>query len=302
MSSHSVHMKKFIKGALSLLMSVSMVLTMTMPMGHIAYAQNDKQTGPTKPMKAHPNVLANETTELKGGEVRLKKTAEPVPGKVNTWKITVRVESKDYPKPVDLLLTMDRSGSMDEGKKQNQKEGPKMINARAAASDITKRLLYEGAPHRVALHTYSAYDYQNYSNKWQEFTDHTGGFITDKEKILSEISGLKAGGGTFTQRAIHEAGPLFAEAKKEDTKNERERAMILITDGRPTLGYGVDLSKVDPSKFWKWQTGIKTNLPVPETNNYYIQKSRKQGFGYIPLPKRGCLCINFRHSTKCIYL
>ncbi|MDI9518793.1 MAG: hypothetical protein QM266_05635 [Bacillota bacterium] len=46
------------------------------------------------------------------GEVMLFKQAEQVPGTVNLWKVTLRIEGKDKPKKSDIILVIDTSGSM----------------------------------------------------------------------------------------------------------------------------------------------------------------------------------------------
>lgn len=57
------------------------------------------------------------------GEVKLSKTATPVSGMVNTWDVTVRVEGKDTTKTSDIVLVIDRSGSMDDnGRMEAAKE------------------------------------------------------------------------------------------------------------------------------------------------------------------------------------
>ena len=51
---------------------------------------------------------------------------------VNTWDITVRIEAWDEPVTSDIILVMDRSGSMD---------GSRMTNAKIAAEAFVDTLL-----------------------------------------------------------------------------------------------------------------------------------------------------------------
>ena len=46
------------------------------------------------------------------GQVRLNKTAVPVPGKVNEWEVTLRVTGRPKAVTSDIVLVIDVSGSM----------------------------------------------------------------------------------------------------------------------------------------------------------------------------------------------
>lgn len=60
---------------------------------------------PVMPVRA----IGTDDPILANDEGRIIKTAEPVEGEVNKWKITVRAEYKAKPKPTDLLISLDRS-------------------------------------------------------------------------------------------------------------------------------------------------------------------------------------------------
>ncbi|HHW95534.1 MAG TPA: VWA domain-containing protein [Mogibacterium sp.] len=187
--------------------------------------------------------------ELEEGNARVIKTAEPVPGSINKWKIKVRVEYKDLNVPTDVLISVDRSGSM---------AGDRMSDAKATVNALLDKILYAGSSHKIALHSYSyGYLAGNYSNSWKKHT----GFETNKQILSDEVNAMSAGGGTFTQMALHKANLEMATAKAEDTENIRNRAIILITDGRPTAGYKVDMDKLSQelgglSNAFDWKTGI----------------------------------------------
>lgn len=79
------------------------------------------------------------------GQVTTSKTATPVPGMVNTWDITVRIEGKDTQKTSDIVLVIDTSGSMNDNNR--------ITAAKNAAKSFVETLLGEGA---------SSADYKNF--------------------------------------------------------------------------------------------------------------------------------------------
>ena len=78
----------------------------------------------------------------KEGEVLLFKEAKPVEGKVNTWDLTLRIESKDAKTNTSIVLVIDRSGSM--------REQDRLVNTKVAAKNFVDSILSkEGANTKI---------------------------------------------------------------------------------------------------------------------------------------------------------
>ena len=144
------------------------------------------------------------------GEVKLSKTATPVSGMVNTWDVTVRVEGKDTTKTSDIVLVIDRSGSM--------KDNNRMVRAKEAAKQFVSTLLPDEHT-RIAIVSFAKRASTN-----QLLTN-------DANKLNDAIDGLKADGGTFTQAGIRQAESILANSTA-DVKN-----IVLLSDGKPTYSY-----------------------------------------------------------------
>ena len=150
--------------------------------------------------------------------VVLSKTAKSVDEKVNSWDVTLRVEMPWASTTSDTVIVIDKSWSM-------VKNGSgKMKEAKKAAKSLAEQLLPEGnTTNRVALISFEYYITVH------EFGDDF--FTTSYSDVASEIDGLQADGGTFTQAAIREATKLLVDSDA-DIKN-----IVLLSDGVPTSNY-----------------------------------------------------------------
>lgn len=149
------------------------------------------------------------------GQVVLSKTATPVDGMVNTWDVSVRVEGKDTTKTSDIVLVIDRSGSMGDNKR--------MVRAKEAAKKFVSTLLPDGNDGNTRIAIVS-------------FADkvRTNQALTNDTNDLNEaINGLNAGGGTFTQAGIKQAELILANSNA-DVKN-----IVILSDGEPTYSYDI---------------------------------------------------------------
>lgn len=148
------------------------------------------------------------------GAVDLTKKAEPVPGKLNTFKVTLRMEATDKEQKNDIVLVIDTSGSMNDNRR--------MIEAKKAAKNFVNKLLDEEHPNtRIAL-----VSFETNAHLKKNFTNYT-----NKQDLLNAIDDLYANGGTFTQGGIREASHLL-NSSQADFKN-----IVLLSDGVPTFNY-----------------------------------------------------------------
>ena len=150
------------------------------------------------------------------GAVELTKKAEPVPGKLNTFKVTLRMEATDKEQKNDIVLVIDTSGSMNDDRR--------MIEAKKAAKNFVNKLLDEEHPNtRIAL-----VSFETNAHLKKNFTNYT-----NKQELINAIDGLSANGGTFTQGGIREASHLLSSSQA-DFKN-----IVLLSDGVPTFNYEI---------------------------------------------------------------
>lgn len=148
------------------------------------------------------------------GAIELTKKAEPVPGKLNTFKVTLRMEATDKEQKNDIVLVIDTSGSMN--------DGGRMAEAKKAAKNFVNKLLDAEHPNtRIAL-----VSFETNAHLKKNFTNYT-----NKQDLINAIDGLYANGGTFTQGGIREASHLL-NSSQADFKN-----IVLLSDGVPTFNY-----------------------------------------------------------------
>ena len=222
-------------------------------------------------------------TVLKDGESKIVKTAEPVKGEVNRWKVTVRAEYNPVRKPTDVLIVLDRSGSMADGERDANGrvrenvpvDEQRMTNAKIGIQELTDRVLEQNKDNKVALYSYS-YGFAN-NQFYESLTKHTG-FTQNPEDIKNALTPIQPQGGTFTQMALHEADKAMSELKKQDVDGKRNRVVVLVTDGKPTVGYKVDIAKLSKEQgglgnFFEWRTNIQSTSDYPQYYNDAVQNA-----------------------------
>ncbi len=183
------------------------------------------------------------------GEVMLYKTATPVEGMVNTWDITLRVEGKDTKRTSDIVLVIDRSGSM--------AENGRMTNAKRSAKAFVNNLLPSGTT-RIAVVSFASNVTTNVA------------LTNNASDLNTAIDGMVADGGTFTQAGIHQARAIL-ENSTADFKN-----IVLLSDGEPTYSYGI----INPENYISDQ--YVTNASTPNNNVLKINDTRKATKADVP--------------------
>ena len=235
------------------------------------------------PVTANAAPVTPTQAVLKDGESKIIKTAEPVKGEVNKWKVTVRAEYNPIRKPTDVLVVLDRSGSMADGEREADGtvrenvpvDEQRMTNAKIGIQELTNRVLKQNKDNKVALYSYS-YGFAN-NRFYESLTKHTD-FTQNPEDIKNALTPIQPQGGTFTQMALHEADKAMSELKKQDVDGKRNRVVVLVTDGKPTVGYKVDIAKLSKEEgglgnFFEWRTNIKSTSDYPQYYNDAVQNA-----------------------------
>ena len=176
-----------------------------------------------------------------GADVTYSKTATPVEGQNDTYKITLKIESETSstaPGASAVVLVIDNSGSMGEGSQrlENAKEVAKKFvdnygnsgeeryialvgfAKRAVAYDFGKGLTYNWDEHKWELDT--AY--------WLDASDPS-----NRAKIKKSIDKMRAEGGTNLQDGLLTADDLLDEGTAKGIAKDNKFA-IALTDGQPT--------------------------------------------------------------------
>lgn len=148
------------------------------------------------------------------GAIKLDKDANAVAGQENLWEVTLGIQGKNYQSTTDVVLVIDRSGSM---------SGQKLSNTKKAAKAFAEKLLTEGSQTRIAIVTYS------------NSASTNGIFYTYETKAAFDraVDAIEADGGTHQQAGIHKADELlYSAASTGVLKN-----IVLLTDGAATYSY-----------------------------------------------------------------
>ena len=163
----------------------------------------------------------NEDSHVINGEavtqdgVTVSKTARYVDK--NEYEITLSVTiPADVTVPgssADVVLVIDRSGSMDDNRK--------MSAAKEAAKAFADALLKDGNDVRMAVVSYA----DNVSTN-QALTNSA-------EDVKDAVDDIRANGGTHIQAGIHRAREILSGSKAD------KRVIVVLSDGEPTYSYAV---------------------------------------------------------------
>ncbi|HBD63781.1 MAG TPA: hypothetical protein DC038_05020, partial [Clostridiales bacterium] len=88
-----------------------------------------------KALRLRNSLLSGSIEWPNQGALHINKVAEPISGISNQWKVTLTLQGKDLTTTSDIVLVIDRSGSM---------SGSKLTSAKNAAKQFVNTLLYDG--------------------------------------------------------------------------------------------------------------------------------------------------------------
>ena len=155
------------------------------------------------------------------------------------WEIELSVEAKDIDsmKATDIVLLLDRSGSM---------RGNRLTKAKEAAIQFVNELLTEGSQTRVAL--------VSFSNQAQTNSNFRGS--SERQQLINAINNISASGGTNIQAGLRVANNLVAPTSAV------EKIIVLLSDGEPTYSY-----RANNATAHSWQYGSYNFRLTNFTNN-----------------------------------
>ena len=153
------------------------------------------------------------------GSIKLDKDAKAVEGQKNLWEVTLGIQGRNYKTTSDVVLVIDKSGSMN--------DDDKLLDTKKAAIAFGEKLLTKGSTTRIAIVTYAE----------TAASINNGHFYTADEldAFKSQINGIKASGGTNQQAGIHVAQQLLdSDSPVGNLKN-----IVILSDGVPTYSYAI---------------------------------------------------------------
>ncbi|WP_435921354.1 MucBP domain-containing protein [Paenibacillus sp. DYY-L-2] len=153
------------------------------------------------------------------GAIQLSKTAEPT-GNPGEWKITLKAEGKNLKTSSDVVLVIDKSGSMDNRDGYWDKDY-RLANAKTAAKKFVDNLLLPESSNKIAVVAF---------NKTSSLVSDFKG-ATQKESLKSAIDGINAEGGTNIQAGLKQARELLAGSSAQN------KIIVVLSDGEPTYSY-----------------------------------------------------------------
>ena len=148
------------------------------------------------------------------GSIRLNKTATPT-GNFGEWQVTLTVEGKQLKTSTDIVLVIDKSGSMNDGKR--------LASAKEAAKSFADSLLTSDSGVRLAAVSFNnaASDPPVYG-----FAD-----ASKKDDFKKAIDKISASSGTNIQAGLKAADDLLKNSQAD------KKYIVLLSDGEPTYSY-----------------------------------------------------------------
>ncbi|WP_321433317.1 SpaA isopeptide-forming pilin-related protein [Trichococcus flocculiformis] len=148
-----------------------------------------------------------------------------------TYEVTLNITGVPPLKPVDVVLVLDRSNSMNDSAGQFSR----LHYAKLAAINFAGLVL--SGPNaipgsRVAIVSFNGPPTTNVAGTPSNATQNLG-FSQNLQTVTNAINGLSASGGTNTQAGFIQAGATLAGANANSNK-----VIIMFTDGMPTASNG----------------------------------------------------------------
>lgn len=204
--------------------------------------------------ESYPDEINNKNWP-ESGSLNLNKSGEIVEGKGNQWEITLGIEAIDLKKTTDIVLVIDRSGSM---------KGSGMISAKKAAKNFINNILKDETGDNVRIGIVS---FSGAASLDSIFYGYEG-----KKSLLDSIDRIRPSGGTNIQSGIKQGTSLL------DGSSADYKIMLVLGDGAATYSYQIkgaenfmDQWKITGSGKWfnPYRYHHRTNSNVSENNFNY---------------------------------
>ncbi|MGL4773488.1 MAG: vWA domain-containing protein [Clostridium sp.] len=172
-----------------------------------------------------------------GGNLEIKKSASEYKNDKATITLDVKGTAlKTDAKKADIVLVIDKSGSMEDKLKQVQ----------TAAKKFSENILSNNEGGRVRISVVSFdYNERNYATLGKSSYVNTN-FTSDNNTINTAINSIKADGGTHTQDGIWRAADILNGARSDANKY-----VVFFTDGLPTQSVSGGDGTQSLDKFFK---------------------------------------------------
>ena len=206
-------------------------------------------------------ILPAETVALtEPGEVELTKTAVPVSddpdNRLYDVTLTVSGSALVTKVPVDVVLVLDTSGSMDYGIEGSNDSRLDVV--KSAATTFAGDILANNDQARVAVVNYAG-DEEGTDSDWPDRVEYSKDepyddsaivsvFSNSISSISSKIDELDAEGGTNIEAGLYQAKQILTD----NGRATAEKVVVLMTDGEPTFAYTYANVRLSQG-YWNWE-------------------------------------------------
>ncbi|MGZ9261521.1 MAG: pilus assembly protein TadG-related protein [Candidatus Binatia bacterium] len=183
------------------------------------------------------------------------------PGDYSTINVVAQAEAGPE-RPIDLMLVLDRSGSMT----APGGDGPKINSLKTAVNGFLGLSNLFSANDRIGM---TSFAYRGCGSAGTDSTstavpcppDAVLDFATSSyiSTLQSKVNALVASGGTNTMEALRTARPPLAAAFTDPTRATTRKAVLLVTDGQPTW--------MRRDSATECQQNVKTGTTLPSPGN-----------------------------------
>ncbi|RRD93582.1 Cna B-type domain-containing protein [Clostridiales bacterium COT073_COT-073] len=248
MSGEKIKLKSILAKLMVLIMTINLL------QGMVALPVT-AEASETTHVKNQGSVMGTDNNE----GITIEKSASDY--KNGQFKVKLQVEGSEVATPtlgkLDVILLIDRSGSM---------KGQRITNAKDAAKKFVDKLLVDGQTNvRVGVVSFAS------AHNGAQAVTVNHDLSINKKNLKKEIDKIQAVGGTYVDMGFEKVEQLFANANNPTAK----KLMVLIADGEPTFAYDrseVNVSNDTPQpnhELWHKENALFWRKGFNQANNSY---------------------------------